>query len=106
VLSTAFQKKEPSGKEEISEEEESGAPIFCQNCGKKLPPAANFCPGCGTKLGVSKASAEPPLSHQKKSQKPEGGQAEDKPEHHEKKPAVKKAPKGSDMTLLHKFLRR
>ena len=21
-------------------------PLFCQNCGKKIPPAANFCPGC------------------------------------------------------------
>jgi zinc-ribbon domain len=106
VLPAAVQQKEPSGKEQITEEEESGVPIFCQNCGKKLPPAANFCPGCGTKLGVSKASAEPPLSHQKKSLKPDGSQGEDKAEHHEKKPAVKKAPKGSDMTLLHKFLRR
>jgi len=28
-------------------------PPFCKNCGKKVPPAANFCPLCGIPLGVS-----------------------------------------------------
>ncbi len=26
------------------------APAFCHQCGHKLPPAARFCPACGTKL--------------------------------------------------------
>jgi len=28
-------------------------PPFCKNCGKKVPPAANFCPMCGITLGGS-----------------------------------------------------
>jgi len=28
-------------------------PPYCKNCGKKVPPEANFCPMCGIKLGVS-----------------------------------------------------
>lgn len=105
VPPAAVQRKESFEKEEVSEEE-SGAPIFCQNCGKKLPAAANFCPGCGTKLGQHKASQELPSSHERKPHKPEGSKDEEKPEHHEKKPPAKKVPKGSEMTILHKFLRR
>lgn len=26
--------------------------MFCQNCGKELNAAANFCPGCGTPVGT------------------------------------------------------
>jgi hypothetical protein len=26
-------------------------PPFCKNCGKRVPPVANFCPACGTPLG-------------------------------------------------------
>jgi len=105
VPPAAVHQKESFEKEEVSEEE-PGAPIFCQNCGKKLPAAANFCPGCGTKLGQHKVSHEPPSSHERKPHKPEGSKDEDKPEHHEKKPPAKKVPKGSEMTILHKFLRR
>jgi hypothetical protein len=105
-VTPAAVRKEPSEIKETPDEEEAGAPIFCQNCGKKLPAAANFCPGCGTKLGPVRATHEPSPQHQKKSQKSEGMQAEEKPEHHEKKPAVRKAPRGSEMTILHKFLRR
>ncbi|WP_413778667.1 double zinc ribbon domain-containing protein [Anaeroselena agilis] len=25
-------------------------PAACKGCGAKLPPAAAFCPGCGTKV--------------------------------------------------------
>jgi hypothetical protein len=25
-------------------------PPFCKNCGKKVPPAGNFCPACGSKI--------------------------------------------------------
>jgi len=28
-------------------------PPYCKNCGNKVPPAANFCPMCGIKLGDS-----------------------------------------------------
>jgi hypothetical protein len=99
-------------------------PPFCQNCGKKIPPAANFCPGCGTKLGAYKVSAPartPESPHEKKTPHPEapvrekkGTSREEDRDEDEKgdeipvptKPPVKKAPKGSEMTILHKFLRR
>jgi hypothetical protein len=98
-------------------------PQFCHNCGKKLPLAANFCPGCGTKLSLFRtlprakppeASAEkkvpPPQTavHEKKVP-PKKETGEDKKEDETQvppKPAVKKTPKGSEMTILHKFLRR
>jgi len=25
--------------------------MFCQKCGKELPPGSDYCPGCGTKVG-------------------------------------------------------
>ncbi|MCX6687135.1 MAG: zinc-ribbon domain-containing protein [Methanoregula sp.] len=99
-------RKEPEKKEEIPEEEEGGSPVFCQKCGKKLPAAANFCPGCGTKLSQPRVSVEPAPTHVRKSQKSDGTKAEDKGVHPPVKPAGKKTPKGSEMTLLHKFLRR
>jgi hypothetical protein len=106
MLPTAVQRRVLSEKEEISEEEESELPIFCQKCGKKLPAAANFCPGCGAKLGPHKPSSDQPVSHERRFQKSEGTKPEDKPERPPAKTPAKKTPKASDMTLLHKFLRR
>lgn len=99
-------------------------PPFCQNCGKKIPSAANFCPGCGTKLGTHKAvspGSMPESPHEKKAthheaavREKKGGLREEDIDEDEKddeipvptKPPVKKVPKGSEMTILHKFLRR
>jgi hypothetical protein len=98
--------KEPVGQEEVVQEEEAESPVFCQNCGKKLPAAANFCPGCGSKLGYHKPAHEAKPSHEKKSRKTEDEKDEEKPERSPAKPPARKAPKGSEMTILHKFLRR
>jgi len=102
----------------------SEIPPFCQNCGKKIPPAANFCPGCGTKLGTHKAVSPglmPDSPHEKKATHHEAPVREKKGAPREEdidedkkddeipvptKPPVKKGPKGSEMTILHKFLRR
>lgn len=99
-------------------------PQFCHNCGKKLPPAANFCPGCGTKLSQSRTlpqNRHPAAMTDKRATTrtdPIGfdhrGTHEDESDDDEKisetpvpaKPPIKKAPKGSEMTILHKFLRR
>jgi hypothetical protein len=94
-------------KEPEPAEEEGAAPIFCHNCGKKLPASANFCPGCGTKLTHHRPAHHPVAHGEKKSQKAEPAPQEEKPPGHPpKKTPVKKAPKGSEMTILHKFLRR
>jgi hypothetical protein len=105
-------------------QDETEIPPFCQNCGKKIPPAANFCPGCGTKLGTHRAGSPdslPDTPHQKKAthheapgREKKGVPPDDKIDEDEKddeipvptKPPVKKVPKGSEMTILHKFLRR
>ena len=102
-------------------EEGVESPQFCHHCGKKLPHAANFCPGCGTKLGLyksgsttvprssnetapkEKTSAER-TTHERRALKIED--VDDDIESPPTKPPIKKAPKGSDMTILHKFLRR
>jgi hypothetical protein len=99
-------------------------PQFCHNCGKKLPVAANFCPMCGTKLSQNRTlpQARAPESHAEKK-----GSSHPAPVHEKKtvpqkqdideeekedetpvpvKPPIKKLPKGSEMTILHKFLRR
>ncbi len=34
-------------------------PPFCKNCGKRVPPAAIFCPMCGINLGVSSPARVP-----------------------------------------------
>ena len=99
-------------------------PPFCQNCGKKIPPAANFCPGCGTKLGTHRAVSPDPVPespHEKKAthheapvREKKGALEKEEIDEDEKddetpvptKPPVKKVPKGSEMTILHKFLRR
>ena len=112
---------------QVREEEPTEVPQFCHNCGKKLPQEANFCPGCGTRLGLSRTltNAHFPLTHHEKKQhvpadtltpdrkqvsplhteEPDEDEIEDeKPQ--PTKPPIKKAPKGSEMTILHKFLRR
>jgi hypothetical protein len=102
-------------------DERNELPPFCQNCGKKIPPAANFCPGCGTKLGAYKAGSpewippsekktahhEPP-SREKRAPPDEEIDEEEKEDQAPvpTKPPAKKGPKGSEMTILHKFLRR
>ena len=108
------------------QEEPAEVPQFCHNCGKKLPLEANFCPGCGTRLGQNRTLTNtrfPPASPEKRSvpadtvtserrpvspsrmEEPDEDEIEDeKPQ--PTKPPVKKAPKGSEMTILHKFLRR
>jgi hypothetical protein len=99
-------------------------PPFCQNCGKKIPHAANFCPGCGTKLGTHRAvspDSMPGSPHEKKAthheapvREKKGAPRDEEIDENEKddeipvptKPPAKKVPKGSEMTILHKFLRR
>jgi len=95
--------------DQTSEEEETAGPVFCQNCGKKLPAAANFCPGCGARIAASRerTASRPPAKGIRKQE--EGGTDRDVVKAEEARPArpaVKKAPKGSEMTILHKFLRR
>jgi len=101
-------------------------PQFCHNCGKKLPIEANFCPGCGTRLSQNRTipNARFPSSHhtrktipadtvtperrpapESRAEEPDEDEIEDlKPQ--PTKPPIKKAPRGSEMTILHKFLRR
>jgi len=106
------------------QEESADIPQFCHNCGKKLPVAANFCPGCGTKLSqhrtlpharIPEAPAEKKVPHhqapvrEKKLIPPKEEIDEDEKEDETPvpvKPPLKKLPKGSEMTILHKFLRR
>jgi hypothetical protein len=102
---------EAVGFEEAGGEDTAG-PLFCQNCGKKLPAAANFCPGCGTKISPHKEK-HPQQAHEK-SARSRHEEVPEEPKSKEKageqprpaKPPAKKAPKGSEMTILHKFLRR
>jgi hypothetical protein len=109
--------------EKSEPEEAAGTPQFCHHCGKKLPHAANFCPGCGTKLSPQRQQQstlanrtiphEKPVyektPHEKKIISQENDEDDEDLEGERPvpaKPAVKKAPKGSEMTILHKFLRR
>jgi hypothetical protein len=107
-------------------EEPAEVPQFCHNCGKKLPLEANFCPGCGTRMSQNRTLTNtrfPPAHPEKRpvpadtltpdrkqvsphrTEEPDEEEIEDeKPQ--PTKPPVKKAPKGSEMTILHKFLRR
>jgi hypothetical protein len=112
----------PREKPVVEEDLPAATPQFCHNCGKKLPHSANFCPGCGTKLSQSRtlpqarhsatipdkrATRTDPPAHEHKSphieeyDEDEGGETPVPA-----KPPIKKAPKGSEMTILHKFLRR
>jgi len=97
-------------------------PQFCHNCGKKLPHAANFCPGCGTKLSQSRTlpqnrnsatvpdkrmtRTDPPAYDPRKLHDDDYNEDEEGETPVVAKPPIKKAPKGSEMTILHKFLRR
>jgi len=107
-----------TGKPERDEPKEA-TPQFCHNCGKKLPHSANFCPGCGTKLNVGRtlphSRTSPTLTKKMTRTDPPGHENRPVPVDQEDfeeekpvptKPPVKKAPKGSEMTILHKFLRR
>jgi hypothetical protein len=120
IYEKAEEKPVPEEAPEVPE-----VPQFCHNCGKKLPLEANFCPGCGTRLGQNRtltgARFTPPRHHKKtipadtvterrmtpppRTEEPDEEEIEDeKPQ--PTKPPIKKAPKGSEMTILHKFLRR
>lgn len=116
----------PAVHEEPVHEEPAEVPQFCHNCGKKLPLEANFCPGCGTRLGQNRTLTNtrfPPISREKRSlpadtvipeRKPAPPLRTEAPDEEEiedekpqpTKPPVKKVPKGSELTILHKFLRR
>lgn len=99
--------EEPGFPDEISGEDTAG-PLFCHNCGKKLPGSANFCPGCGSKILAHKEK-QPRKVHERSSQHRQEESSEPPAPAEEPrtvKPPVKKAPKGSEMTILHKFLRR
>jgi hypothetical protein len=94
-------------------EEGVDSPQFCHNCGKKIPGAANFCPGCGTKLGQHKSGSTVPRPPHATAPRDRTIPKAPKPLEIDEeevvtppKPPIKKAPKGSDMTILHKFLRR
>jgi len=94
------------------------SPQFCHNCGKKLPHSANFCPGCGTKLNMNRtnpharttprktAKTEPPNYEQRPFTANPDDETEDEKPIAPARPPVRKTPKGSEMTILHKFLRR
>lgn len=107
-------------------EESADVPQFCHNCGKKLPLEANFCPGCGTRLGQNRTLTNTRFSQiprerrslptdtvipERRPAPPIRTEAPDEDEIEDEKPQptkppVKKVPKGSEMTILHKFLRR
>jgi hypothetical protein len=108
----------------VAQEEGTEVPPFCHNCGKKMPLAANFCPGCGTKMSPPKpqsSAGETSSPHEKKAQHheapvrekkvPPRDQDTDEEEKEDEAPVTTKLPpkkvsKGSEMTILHKFLRR
>jgi hypothetical protein len=112
----------PAVRRRTAEEEPAENPQFCHNCGKRLPGEANFCPGCGTRLGQAKTlpsrhattiprpvpSPAPAPAHARRVPRIEEVSEDDDEDvpTPAKKPQVKKAPKGSDMTILQKFLRR
>jgi hypothetical protein len=107
-----------------AQDEDAEIPPFCHNCGKKMPHAANFCPGCGTKMsqpkvpspaGVSQTPPEKKVTHHeapvREKKVPVRDQETDAEEMEDETPVatklpVKKVPKGNEMTILHKFLRR
>jgi hypothetical protein len=114
---------EPPREKHVPEEEMSTTtPQFCHNCGKRLPNAANFCPGCGTKLSQSRTlpqnrhsatvtdkratRTDPPVHEHKALHSDDNDEDEGGETPVPAKPPIKKAPKGSEMTILHKFLRR
>jgi zinc-ribbon domain len=127
---TTLPSRRPQIHEKVHEppvpEEPAEVPQFCHNCGKRLPLEANFCPGCGTRLGQNRTLHSTRFAstpHEKRpvpadtvtperkavppprTEEPDEDEIEDeKPQ--PTKPPIKKAPRGSEMTILHKFLRR
>ena len=112
---------EETWQEKPAQEEGGDTPQFCHNCGKKLPHSANFCPGCGTKLNQGRtlphsshsvtttekrATRTDPPPHEHRPAREEESDEEEPEEERVVRPPVRKAPKGSEMTILHKFLRR
>jgi hypothetical protein len=93
--------------DETADDEVAPGPIFCQNCGKKLPAAANFCPGCGNRISSHKEKQKP-RAQEREAHTPDstGSQRGEAGSSRSGKTPVKKGPKGSEMTILHKFLRR
>jgi RNA polymerase subunit RPABC4/transcription elongation factor Spt4 len=113
--------EKPVVRRTVVPEEPADNPQFCHNCGKKLPGEANFCPGCGTRLGRSRtdpsarfskttprpaAAATTPPTPPRRIPKIEEVHEDEEEEELPRRPPVKKTPKGSDMTILQKFLRR
>jgi hypothetical protein len=115
----------PVVRKAVVQETPVDAPQFCHNCGKKLPGEANFCPGCGTRLGRSRTDPSAAARASKTLPRPapvapqpaqsgtqhrvpriEEISEDDDEEAQSRRPPVKKTPKGSDMTILQKFLRR
>jgi hypothetical protein len=45
-------------------------PPFCKNCGKKVPPVANFCPACG--IPLASLQTGPAHTHPERKTMPEG----------------------------------
>ena len=120
VSREAAAEENPVVRRTVVPEEPADSPQFCHNCGKKLPGEANFCPGCGTRLGRSRtdpaarasktiprpAAVTTPPPAQRRIPKIEEIHDDDEDEEQARRPPVKKTPKGSDMTILQKFLRR
>jgi hypothetical protein len=114
--------EKPVVRRAVIPEEPTDSPQFCHNCGKKLPGEANFCPGCGTRLGRARTDPSarmtktlprpaapatvPPTQPRRIPKIEEVREVEDEEDVPRPHPPVKKTPKGSDMTILQKFLRR
>jgi len=116
--------EKPAVRRTVVPEEPADNPQFCHNCGKKLPGKANFCPGCGTQLGRTRTDPAARLSKTiprpvpapavntapQPRKVPKIEEVHDDDETDEdltpRRPPVKKTPRGSDMTILQKFLRR
>ena len=62
LLQPSFLPDTPDTWEEPGDAEDTSGiknPPYCKDCGKKLPAIANFCPMCGTCLGVSFQPRDP-----------------------------------------------